>query len=43
MTVAAQPEDKSYALFVLVQVVRDADLKALDTIIDTFQVIGDLE
>lgn len=43
VTVAAQPEDKSYALFVLVQVVSDADLKALDTIIDTFQVVGNLE
>lgn len=42
VTVAAQPEDKSYALFVLVQVVADRDLKALDTIIDSFQVIGDL-
>lgn len=42
VTVAAQPEDKSYDLFVLVQVVGDRDLKALDTIIDSFQVIGDL-
>ncbi|MFN8422600.1 MAG: trypsin-like peptidase domain-containing protein [Anaerolineae bacterium] len=43
VTVAAQPEDKSYDVFVLVQVVADRDLKALDTIIDSFQVIGDLK
>ncbi|MEO8084077.1 MAG: trypsin-like peptidase domain-containing protein, partial [Ardenticatenales bacterium] len=43
VTVAAQPEDKSYDLFVLVQVVADRDLKALDTIIGSFQVIGDLK
>lgn len=40
--VAATPDDGSFLVYVLVQVVSDADLEALDTIIDTFLVVGDV-
>jgi serine protease Do len=43
ITVAAVPEDASFILFLLIQIVGDRDLQALDQIIDTFQVVGDLE
>ena len=43
ITVAAVPEDGSFILFLLIQIVGDRDLQALDQIIDTFQVVGDLE
>jgi serine protease Do len=43
IVVAAAPEDESVLLFVLVQVVTDADLEALDKIMDTFQMVGDVE
>jgi serine protease Do len=42
VALAAMPEDESVILFLLVQVASEADLKALDKILDTFQVIGDL-
>ncbi len=42
VTVAAVPEDNSVMLFLLVQVVSESDLEALDKIIDTFQIIGEL-
>ena len=37
LTIVAQPEDKAFAVFVLVQIVTDADLDATDKIIETFQ------
>jgi len=40
--VAAVPEDRSYIMLVSIQVMTDADLEAMDTIISTFQVQGDL-
>jgi len=36
----AYPEDKSFVAFVQIQVVTDADLDALDTILATFDVTG---
>jgi serine protease Do len=40
--IAAMPEDGSFFLLVQIQVVSQADLGALDQIINTFQVTGDL-
>jgi serine protease Do len=40
--IAAQPEDGTYFLLVQIQVVTQADLAALDQIINTFQVTGQL-
>ncbi|HEX4904990.1 MAG TPA: S1C family serine protease [Acidimicrobiales bacterium] len=42
VNIAASPADGTFLIFVSVQMVDDADLKALDQIIATFQVIGDL-
>ena len=42
VNIAASPADGTFLVFVTVQMVDDADLKALDQIIATFQVIGDL-
>ena len=42
VTVAASPADQSFLVVVAVQLVGDADLDALDTIIDTFEVVGDV-
>ena len=42
VNIAASPADGTFLIFVTVQMVDDADLKALDQIIATFQVIGDL-
>lgn len=42
VNLAAQPEDGSIMLLVQVQVVTDADLEALDTILATFVASGDL-
>ncbi len=39
---AAQPADQAFITFVLVQVRSDADLEALDRILRSFQVVGDL-
>lgn len=38
--VAAHPADQSYGVLVAVQVVNDADLEALDVILNTFNVTG---
>jgi serine protease Do len=39
---AAMPEDGSFIIFVQIQAVTDADLDALDRILDTFFVAGEL-
>lgn len=38
---AAVPEDRSFLIYVNVQVVTDADLEALDAILQSFEVVGD--
>ena len=38
----AVPEDRSFIMLLQVSVVSDADLDALDHILNTFQVVGDL-
>jgi serine protease Do len=40
--IAATPEDGSYLVWVLGQLVSDADVDAFSRVIETFQVIGDL-
>lgn len=42
VNIVAVPEDRSFIIVVQVQVVADQDLDALDHIISTFEVIGDL-
>ena len=42
IVLAAEPAEQDYSVIVLVQVVTDADLDALDHILDTFIVVGDL-
>ena len=42
IVLAAEPVEQHYSVIVLVQVVTDADLDALDHILDTFIVVGDL-
>ena len=42
IVLAAEPAEQHYSVIVLVQVVSDADLDALDHILDTFIVVGDL-
>jgi serine protease Do len=39
---AAEPADGSYILFLQMVLVGDADLEAIDQILNTFQVIGEL-
>lgn len=38
----AEPEDQSFLMWLNIQVVDDADLEALDHLLNSFQVIGDL-
>ena len=40
IVLGAEPADRSYAMVVLVQAVTDADLDALDHILNTFNVVG---
>jgi hypothetical protein len=42
INIVATPENREFIIWVQTQVVSDADLDALDRIIDTFQVIDDL-
>ncbi|MBN1315301.1 MAG: PDZ domain-containing protein, partial [Anaerolineales bacterium] len=42
VVVAALPEDQSFASLLVVQAITDADLDAIDHILDTFVVIGEL-
>jgi serine protease Do len=42
INLAAVPESRAFVIQVQVQIVSEADLEALDTILDTFKVIGDL-
>jgi serine protease Do len=42
INLSAEPADKSFIMLLQVQVVSDADLDALDNILNTFQVVGDL-
>jgi serine protease Do len=42
VNIAAEPEDGAYLVWVVVQLVSDADYDALSRIIDTFQVVGEL-
>lgn len=42
IVLAAVPAQRQFVMVVQVQVVSDADLEALDTILNTFQVVGDL-
>lgn len=42
IVLAVEPAEKNYSMVVLVQVVTEADLDALDQILNTFVVIGDL-
>ncbi len=42
VNIAATPEDGSYLVWVVVQLVSDADVEALSRIIETFNVVGDL-
>lgn len=42
VVVAALPEDQSFASLLVVQAVSDADLDAIDHILDTFVVVGEL-
>jgi hypothetical protein len=42
IVLAAFPEDYAYATLLLVQVVTDADLEALDHVLNTFVVVGQL-
>lgn len=42
IVLAAVPAQRQFVIVVQVQVVSDADLEALDTILNTFQVVGDL-
>jgi serine protease Do len=40
LTVSAAPSDGSFVVFVVVQIVTEADLEATDQIVATFQVVG---
>jgi serine protease Do len=42
IVLGAEPADRSYALVTLIQAVTDADLDALDHILNTFNVVGTL-
>jgi len=42
IVLAAEPADKTYAVVILIQAVTDADLDALDHILNTFNVVGTL-
>jgi serine protease Do len=42
INLSAEPEDRSFIMLLQIQVVTDADLDALDRILNTFQVVGDL-
>jgi serine protease Do len=42
VNIAATPEDGSFLVWVLSQLVSDADVDAFSRIVDTFQVVGDL-
>jgi serine protease Do len=42
VSTVAMPEDGAFLVWVVVQIVSDADIEALGRIIDTFQVVGDL-
>ena len=42
ITIAAEPEDLSFIVYVQVVVVTNADLEALDEIVATFQVVGNI-
>jgi serine protease Do len=42
VNIAATPEDGSYLVWVLGQLVSDADVDAFSRVIETFQVVGDL-
>lgn len=42
IVVAAQPADASYAVILLAQALTDADLEAVDHVLNTFNVVGDL-
>jgi serine protease Do len=42
INIAAEPEDGSFLVWVVAQLVTDADVDALSRIVDTFQVVGDL-
>ncbi len=42
VVLAAEPEDGAYIMLLQVVVITDADAEALDTILNTFQVVGDL-
>ncbi len=42
LNLAAVPEDQSYLIWLQIQIASEADLEALDRILNTFQVIGQL-
>ena len=42
IVLAAVPETRAYVILVQVQIVSEADLEALDRILDTFNVVGEL-
>jgi serine protease Do len=42
LTVSASPSDGAFVILVLVQIVTEADLEAVDRIIETFFVVGDV-
>ncbi|WP_374686494.1 S1C family serine protease [Promineifilum sp.] len=42
IVLAAEPADKAYSVVILIQAVTDADLDALDHILNTFNVVGTL-
>lgn len=42
IVLSAEPADKSYAVILLTQAVTDADLDAVDHVLDTFNVVGTL-
>lgn len=42
LTIVAEPEDQSFVVFVLIQIVSDADLDATDRIIESFSVVGEV-
>jgi len=42
INLAAVPESRAYVILVQVQIVSEADLEALDRILDTFNVVGEL-
>lgn len=42
IVLAAEPADGSHAVIILGQAITEADLEAMDTVLDTFNVIGEL-